>query len=94
MYKGQFKFKNGNGVPLTYKSGDLVLNQGQMFVCTQTTQKSPQQDRKKWQATGLTEPFQGAIAPINPREGQLWMNTDGKMYIWYKDNDSFQWIEI
>jgi len=94
MYRGSFKFKNSNGVPQTYKRGDLVLNQGQLFFCTQTTQKSPLQDKKKWQATGMSEPYYGENPPVSPKENQIWINSSGKTYIWYKDPNGFQWIEV
>ena len=38
-----------------------------------------------------TEPSPNA--PTNPESGQLWWNTiDGRLYIWYEDVDSGQWV--
>jgi hypothetical protein len=94
MYRGSFKFKNANGTPQTYKRGDIVTSQGRLFLCKKLTTQSPLQDKRSWQTTGLSEPFQGANPPINPIENQLWINGSGKMYVWYKDTNGFQWIEV
>lgn len=94
MFRGQFKFKNANGTPYTYKKGDVVVDQGKMYSCSRITNKSPMQDKSSWKGTGLTEPYYGVEPPVNPIENQLWLNSAGKMYIWYKDPNGFQWIEI
>ena len=94
MYKGQFKFKNSNGSPLLYKKGDVVTDQGRMYFCKRTTFRSPQQDKYSWVNTGLTEPYRGTNAPINPVENQLWINDSGALYIYYKDINGFQWIAV
>lgn len=94
MYKGQFKFKNSNGSPFMYKKGDVVVDQGRMYLCKRSTGNSPQQDKYSWTNTGLSEPFRGTNPPINPVENQLWINDSGTMYIYYKDSDSFQWIAV
>ena len=94
MFRGQFQFKNSNGTPQTYKKGDVVVDQGRMYSCKRTTQKSPQQEKSSWINSGLTEPFRGTNAPINPVENQLWINDLGIMYIWYKDFNGSQWIAV
>ena len=36
----------------------------------------------------------GPNPPENPIEGNLWWNThEGRMYIYYTDNDSSQWVQ-
>jgi len=36
----------------------------------------------------------GPIPPADPIEGNLWWNNkDGRMYIYYTDNDSSQWVQ-
>jgi hypothetical protein len=92
MFKGQFKFKNSNGTSLIYKKGDVVVDQGRMYQCSRTTQKSPQQDKYSWFNTGLSEPYKGTNPPINPVENQLWINDSGVMYVWFKDSNGYQWI--
>lgn len=49
-------------------------------------------------ATGIAGlPVQGYIGstpPLQPRVGAEWYcTTDGRTYVWYKDNDSGQWVE-
>lgn len=37
----------------------------------------------------------GAAAPTAPNAGELWYDsTDGKIYFYYTDSDSSQWVEI
>lgn len=94
MFKGQFKFKNSNGTPLTYKKGDVVVDQGKIYSCLRTTNKSPLQEKGSWKSTGLTEPYYGANPPLNPIENQLWITANGTSYVWYKDSNGFQWVAI
>ena len=38
---------------------------------------------------------QPAPGPTDPDEGRLWYNSDiGKLYLYYNDGSSSQWIEI
>jgi hypothetical protein len=94
MYKGQFKFKNTNGSQINYNSGDIVVEQGRAYSCVKPTYKSPLQAPTKWAFTGLTEVFNSVNPPIKPVENQIWVSGDGRQYIWYKDPNGFQWIEI
>jgi hypothetical protein len=43
----------------------------------------------------ISQFYVDATAPVNPRNGEIWLNsTDGNTYIYYDDGDSAQWIEI
>jgi hypothetical protein len=94
MFRGQFKFKTSNGSKKSYNIGDIVIDQGRIYECKKATLKSPLQDRLSWSQAGMSEVYKGVNPPVNPIENQLWMNSNGNMYIWYKDTDGFQWIAV
>jgi hypothetical protein len=93
MFKGNFKLKNSYGKPITYNRGDIVIYQGKLYECKLITQKTPFQQPLNWSFTGCTELIQSSDPPLNPKVGQMWSDLDGNMYIWYQDNDGFQWIQ-
>ncbi len=93
MFKGSYKPKNDNGKPLTYSKGDVVLHQGKFYECFLQTQKSPLQTPKNWFYVGMTQNTISDMPPVDPKEGQIWVSTDGTSYIWYKDPNGFQWVQ-
>jgi len=39
--------------------------------------------------------YTSATAPANPVAGDMWWNSnDGTMYVYYKDADAYQWVEV
>jgi hypothetical protein len=92
MFKGTFKLKNTNGTPNTYSKGDVVLYQGKMYECLNTTQKTPIQNEKYWKFTGVTQVIESESPPVKPQKGQIWVSSNGISYVWYDDGTSFQWI--
>jgi|688.fasta_scaffold558022_2 hypothetical protein len=94
MFRGQFKFKTTNGASIRYNLGDIVVEQGRAYECNTPTTKSPLQSPNKWTFTGLTEVFNSENPPINPIRNQIWVSGNGTQYIWYKDPNGFQWVEI
>jgi hypothetical protein len=94
MFRGQFKFKSANGSSLTYNLGDVVIDQGRAYECKKATTKSPIQDPISWSLTGMTEPYKGDSPPVSPVENQMWMSSSGILYMWFKDSNGFQWIQI
>lgn len=93
MFKGQYKSKSENGQPVLYSKGDVVIEQGKVYECLETTIESPLQSSIKWKITGLDHPITKSSPPIKPIENQTWLSTDGKQYIYYKDLNGSQWIE-
>ena len=94
MYRGTFKYKNPNGSTVTYNVNDVVMYQGRQYLCLESTQSSPLQTPDNWKYTGISENFMSDTPPINPKENQTWISTSGRSYIWYKDENGFQWVEI
>jgi hypothetical protein len=94
MFRGQFKFKSSNGSKITYNIGDVIVEQGRTYECNKATNKSPLQDSSKWNLTGLTEPYKGDSPPLHPSENQLWMSSNGRLYIYFKDDNGFQWVAV
>lgn len=94
MYRGIFKYKNSSGVSVTYNTNDVILYQGRQYTCLESTQQSPLQSPNNWKYTGISEAFVSDNPPINPKETQTWISTAGKSYVWLKDPNGFQWVEI
>ena len=94
MFKGLFKLKDVNGQSLQYMKGDSVIYQGRIYQCSLQTKKSPLQAPDNWKYTGSTETFLSENPPLNPQKGQIWISSSAKEYIWYEDQNGFQWIEI
>lgn len=92
MFKGNFKFKNASGFPITYSKNDVVLYHGKVYRSKKTTQKCPQ-DNLTWEFVSLTEPYYGSLPPINPKQNQIWLSDSGKMYSYTYDGSSYQWVE-
>ena len=94
MFRGPYKAKSNNGTPTTYMKGDIVLFQGKVYQCKKQIQKNPIQASKSWSYIGITETFISENPPVDPKEGQKWVSGNGVEYVWYKDENGFQWIEI
>lgn len=93
MFKGQYKPRNNTGQPILYSRGDVVLNQGRVYECLQTTVESPLQSPASWKATGTDHPITSSSPPLKPIENQTWISTSGKQYIYFKDSNGSQWIQ-
>jgi hypothetical protein len=54
-----------------------------------------QWDGTAWNLVPLnTPPIASPSPPANPYNGQLWWNAEnGKLYVWYVDGDSAQWVQ-
>ena len=94
MFRGKYKFNTSSGLAPLYKAGDMVLNQGRIYRCVSPTQKSPLQVPPNWSFTGNTELYTSPSPPINPVENQVWISDSGIAYVWFKDPNGFQWIEV
>jgi hypothetical protein len=94
MFRGQFKFKTTNGTPYEYNIGDVVIEQGRAYECKKSTTSSPLQDSASWSYTGLIETFKGSRPPVKAIENQIWLSDNGVLYIYYKDVDGFQWVQV
>jgi hypothetical protein len=92
MFRGNYKLKNSNGTNINYSNGDVILYQGKVYQCLNSTAKSPLQQPKNWKYTGNTEQFISENPPLNPKLGQIWIK-DGTSYVWYEDKNSSQWVE-
>jgi hypothetical protein len=93
MFRGKYKTKDEYGQPILYSRGDVVLDQGKVYQCTETTVYSPLQNPNQWKITGVDHPLTGSNPPIKPIENQTWISDSGNQYIYYKDGNGFQWIE-
>lgn len=76
-----------------YVRGDIVVYQGKVYECTSNTTQSPLQNSNSWSLTGLSETYSGSNPPINPVENQSWLGDNGKLYIWLKDSNGYQWVQ-
>lgn len=93
MFKGEYKYITPTGKKYGYKRGDVVTFQGKVYECLNFTEMSPVQDSDNWKYAGIDKNFISDNPPVSPKEGQIWVSTNGVSYIWYKDPNGFQWIE-
>jgi len=93
MFKGKFKFRNASGTPYTYTIGDVVIFQGKIYECVQTTQQSPFQSSDNWKLTDLTENYQAGSPPLKAIETQMWLSDDAVQYLYLQDENSGQWVQ-
>ena len=70
MFRGNYKSKNDVGQPILYSRGDVVINQGKVYECLDSTVESPTQSPSKWKVTGVDHPITGSNPPIKPIENQ------------------------
>lgn len=93
MYRGQYKSTAPNGLPYYYVAGDTVLYQGRLYEAINPTQMSPIQSPLSWKFIGATENFIAENPPLFPVNGQVWISTAGRSYVWFNDPNGSQWIE-
>ena len=72
---------------------------GQIFIASNNVSYQWEATKTKWITrirpgdAGITNP--GPTPPANPVDGTLWFNTiDGRLYTYYIDIDSQQWVDI
>jgi hypothetical protein len=94
MFRGNYKPVDSLGAPLLYSKGDDILYQGKIYSCTSTTTLSPTQSPESWNVTGVSNVFTSDQPPIKPIENQTWVSTSGRQYVYYKDDNGYQWIEF
>ena len=94
MFRGTYQQKNSKGIIVSYSIGDSVLEQGGLYECIKPTSTSPVQAKNSWKFVGLTEIFKNDTPPVNPIPNQIWLSTSGSQYIWYGDEDGFQWVQV
>jgi len=94
MFRGKFKSKTDRGTNVLYNINDVVLEQGSLYKCVNPSSVSPVKDKNKWVSIGLSEVYKGTLPPVSPIENQMWISNSGVMYIWYRDDNGFQWIEV
>jgi hypothetical protein len=93
MFRGNYKPKNDVGQPILYSRNDVVVYQGKVYECVDTTIDSPLQNLSKWKITATSQPVISDNPPLKPIENQIWISTSGRQYVYYKDVNGYQWIE-
>ena len=72
-------------------AGPLILNADPSANLEAATKQYVDNQVGSIDIPAATEP--SPSAPSNPQDGQLWWNTnDGRLYIYYTDIDSSQWV--
>jgi hypothetical protein len=89
-----YKERNQNGTRLIYKKGQVILHNGNIYVCVKKTEKSPTKESKSWFNTGFIEPYYGTTEPVKPIENQLWIKNSDSIFVWKKDFKKYSWIKI
>lgn len=93
MYRGEYKKFSSDGTLNVYSAGDYALYQGKLWKAQSNTNSAPWEVNNPWEFTGTTETYISDSTPINPVKGQFWV-TNGRMYVYYYDGNSYSWVEM
>jgi hypothetical protein len=93
MFKGSYKQKSMDGTVITYKKGDTVLFHGKLYEAVNNTSYSPIQQKSDWFYKGITEIYSNDNPPLNPKEGQIWIQNE-KEYTYYYDGSNYSWVQF
>jgi len=99
-FKGEHKIRNIDGNIRVYYSGDVVSKNGKLYITTRNTRGfSPEHGADAgWEEYGTNSSYTFTSSDIQPEisnEGDFWFNlTSGVLYVYVKDKDTEQWIEV
>tara|TARA_Y100000592_G_C5216599_1_gene197457 strand:- start:83 stop:403 length:321 start_codon:yes stop_codon:yes gene_type:complete len=100
-FVGTFQVRDLDGRPKLYRRGDVVDYKGEQYVAVRNTKSyTPlhQESRSGWRkiSSSNTMNFTNSDSePETPNEGDHWFNSSsGKLFIYIKDKDTEQWIEL
>tara|TARA_R110000824_G_scaffold196498_1_gene379761 strand:- start:915 stop:1235 length:321 start_codon:yes stop_codon:yes gene_type:complete len=100
-FVGKFEVRNSSGKPKIYQIGDAVEFEGNQYMATKKTSGySPlhPESRSGWKKITSTRSMNftnSESEPEIPTEGDHWFNSSvGKLFIYIKDKDTEQWIEL
>jgi len=100
-YAGEWTVRNSDGEIKEYYEGDVVQYKGNSYVAMKTTSGfTPlhEESRSGWRkiTSDATIAFTNSEKePETPKDGDIWFNSSlGKLFIYIKDKDTEQWVEL
>lgn len=90
MFKGEYKKINSSGSDNIYQFNDVVLFEGSLYKAVKETSLSPYQDTLAWEYYGINNIFFSNTPPINPKQGQQWVNNN-IIYTYYHNGNTGGW---
>ena len=99
-FVGEFEIRDNLGNVKSYTTGDVVVYENKQYIATENTSGfSPLHgDRGGWKELNLSKSMNFTNSETQPEiatEGDHWFDSSsGKLYIYIKDKDTEQWIEL
>jgi len=99
-FKGEHNIRNIDGSVRLYYNGDVVSKSGKLYIATKNISGySPEHGKNVgWEEYGKTSSYKFTSSELEPEisnEGDFWFNTNtGFLYIYVKDKDGEQWMEV
>lgn len=97
-YKGYFREYDTRGYANNYGIGDVVIFEGQQYVCTANNKATlPTKRNAPWKV--LTADYENIYLsedqPLDADVGDRWLDKNtGRMYTYIEDINGFHWVEF
>ena len=96
-FRGNYKFSDETGLPITYQRGDLVINNSRLYAASKTISGiSPEVgEREGWVMMGKAQNFfNDNTVPFAAKVGDEWMDSGtGRVYKYIQDDNGKHWVE-
>ena len=100
-FVGDFKIRNDDSSLRVYFAGDVVDYKGNQYVAVKRTSGYTPihpESRSGWKKMSSNKSINftnSETEPETPSEGDHWFNSSvGKLFIYIKDKDTEQWVEL
>ena len=100
-FVGNFEIRLPSGSPRIYQIGDVVDYKGDQYVAIKRTSGYTPlhpESRSGWRKMSSNKSMNftnSDTEPETPDEGDHWFNSSvGKLFIYIKDKDTEQWVEL
>jgi len=100
QFVGKFKIRDDFGNIRAYNEGDVVTYEGSQYIASKLTSGfSPLHGSRagwvKMESEGTMTFINSESEPEIANEGDHWFDsTNGKLFIYLKDKDTTQWVEL
>jgi hypothetical protein len=99
-FSGEHNVRNLDGSIRVYRPGDVVSKKGKLYIAKKTTRGfDPRHGSDAgWEDYGTSSGYNFTNSETQPEisnEGDFWFDSSsGSLFIYIKDKDTEQWIEV
>ena len=94
-FRGEYKTRFPSGEPEGYRSGDLILYEGKLFIATNIITSGSPDTNNAWVPLGNSRISYRSTQPPDPKVGDNWFNSaTGKLYKYIDDGETKQFVEV